>query len=591
MQFDDKTLFPYQGDKPYIFLSYSHRDAEPAAEIIRGMNLDGFRIWYDEGLVPGREWDENIARAIMNCSYFVALMSANYLASANCRDELNYARDKKLPLLLLYLEDVELPAGMELRLGRMLAIHTHKYVRREQVFTKIRAADGISVCRDFPEGKKAEPEIGAETVTNTSPVQKKSIPKPVLFGVPALIVAALAMFLIFGRGGAPENSPTVTEAPTVSADPSAAVTPDISEAPTIAETAAPAETSGPVGAPADKPQTTPADASGAEQVSEEERAYREAETLQENGRIASAALAFNKLGDYRDAQQRSRELWNASIKQSTVSIGTELSLGLKENGTLHIAGGEGKSKADVSDWGNLIAVAVGNEHTLGLLADGTVVSKGWNSHGERNVGDWRNIVSIVAGNEISLGLRADGTVVACGDNSTGQCDVDDWTDIVAVAVGDQHTVGLRSDGTVVSTGYNSNGQRNVEDWTDIVAIAAGAYHTLGVKADGTVVAVGYNAQKQCDVSDWTDIIAVSAGKRHSVGLKADGTVVAVGYSSDTLQLDEIKKWTNVLEIESAEMAVIALRDDGTAYATGDNTDNKCYVIGWNDLRLPARVLG
>ena len=103
MQFEDKSLAPYRGDKPYIFLSYSHKDADAAAEVIRGMNADGFRIWYDEGLVPGKEWDENIARAIMGCSYFVALMSANYLDSANCKDELNFARDKKLPLLLIYL--------------------------------------------------------------------------------------------------------------------------------------------------------------------------------------------------------------------------------------------------------------------------------------------------------------------------------------------------------------------------------------------------------------------------------------------------------------------------------------------------------
>ena len=111
MRFDDRALAPYQGKEPYIFLSYSHLDGEHAAELIRGMNENGFRVWYDEGLVPGKEWDENIARTIMHCSYFVALMSKNYLESANCRDELNFARDKKLPLLLIYLENIELPAG------------------------------------------------------------------------------------------------------------------------------------------------------------------------------------------------------------------------------------------------------------------------------------------------------------------------------------------------------------------------------------------------------------------------------------------------------------------------------------------------
>ena len=149
MLFEDRSLAPYQGNEPYIFLSYSHRDAEPAADIIRHMNGSGFRIWYDEGLVPGKEWDENIARAIMSCSYFVALISQNYLDSTNCRDELNYARDKKLPLLLIYLEDVELPAGMEMRLGRMLAIHRHKYTMAETFYAKVRSADGISACRNF----------------------------------------------------------------------------------------------------------------------------------------------------------------------------------------------------------------------------------------------------------------------------------------------------------------------------------------------------------------------------------------------------------------------------------------------------------
>ena len=38
MQFEDQSLAPYQGDKPYIFLSYSHRDAAAAADIIGGMN-------------------------------------------------------------------------------------------------------------------------------------------------------------------------------------------------------------------------------------------------------------------------------------------------------------------------------------------------------------------------------------------------------------------------------------------------------------------------------------------------------------------------------------------------------------------------
>ena len=232
MQFEDRALAPYQGSEPYIFLSYSHREAAQAAEIIRDLNLDGFRIWYDEGLVPGKEWDENIARAIMNCSYFVALMSANYLDSANCRDELNFARDKKLPLLLLYLEDVELPAGMEMRLGRMLAIHTHKYLRREQLIAKIRAAEGIGVCRRARPGETPAPAAQSAPVPPAE-TPKKPFPKVPVIAAAVLVVLAAALILLLGRGGKGEPAPTdlPSAAPTEMAE-TPLPTPETAPAPT-----------------------------------------------------------------------------------------------------------------------------------------------------------------------------------------------------------------------------------------------------------------------------------------------------------------------------------------------------------------------
>ena len=39
------------------------------------MKAAGFRVWYDEGVIPATQWDENIARAIENCGYMMALIS------------------------------------------------------------------------------------------------------------------------------------------------------------------------------------------------------------------------------------------------------------------------------------------------------------------------------------------------------------------------------------------------------------------------------------------------------------------------------------------------------------------------------------
>ena len=146
MLYEDRSLAPYQGDEPYIFLSYSHRNSDWAAEVISWLKASGFRVWYDEGVIPATQWDENIAEAIEDCGYLIALISSEYLASSNCLDELNYARDRQKPLLLIYLEDVALPSGLAMRLGRLLAVHRYRYSDPAAFYSRVLHAEGIGVC-------------------------------------------------------------------------------------------------------------------------------------------------------------------------------------------------------------------------------------------------------------------------------------------------------------------------------------------------------------------------------------------------------------------------------------------------------------
>ncbi len=146
MNFRDKELIPYNGEEPFIFLSYSHRDAKAAEEIIRHMQRKGFRIWYDEGLTPGSEWDEKIAKKIKICGYFFALLSENYLASTNCINELKYACDNKRNCLLIYLDKVTLPDGIQLRVGTLRAVYRSR--DPEVYFRELEDAERIDICRE-----------------------------------------------------------------------------------------------------------------------------------------------------------------------------------------------------------------------------------------------------------------------------------------------------------------------------------------------------------------------------------------------------------------------------------------------------------
>lgn len=138
----------YNGDKPYIFISYSHKDTAVVMKIVDQMINDGYRVWYDDGIKPGAEWDDYIATKINDCGYFIAFLSENYLESENCKDELNYSRDHVANILLVYLSPVNLPAGMEMRLGRNQAIHAYNYEKKTDFFNKFYLSRGISEFRN-----------------------------------------------------------------------------------------------------------------------------------------------------------------------------------------------------------------------------------------------------------------------------------------------------------------------------------------------------------------------------------------------------------------------------------------------------------
>ena len=65
---DFEYFKPYEGDKPYIFISYAHADDDAVLPIVSDMHRRGYNIWYDEGIEVGSEWQECIASHSCRCS-------------------------------------------------------------------------------------------------------------------------------------------------------------------------------------------------------------------------------------------------------------------------------------------------------------------------------------------------------------------------------------------------------------------------------------------------------------------------------------------------------------------------------------------
>ena len=212
---------PCDENKNYIFVSYAHRDSDKVVHIINLLSNHGYTIWYDDGIDPGTEWDENIARHIVDCSYFIAFVSKNYLESKNCKDELNYARDCEKKQLLVYLEEVELPIGMAMRMNRLQAIWWCKYEDESAALDKLLGAKDIDIASIGTSSHKrngSDKESSAIANETNSKATKNKYNTLVFLGIAILIVALSTVILIVTKnklgdtGGEPDTAPLSVEA-------------------------------------------------------------------------------------------------------------------------------------------------------------------------------------------------------------------------------------------------------------------------------------------------------------------------------------------------------------------------------------------
>ena len=174
--------FPaYKGDEPYIFVSYAHADDEIVYPEIRWLHDQGFNVWYDEGISPGREWTEELGNAIADCAQLLYYISPASAASQNCRDELQFALKRAKPIVTIHIEPTELPVGLELSIGSKQALLKHEIPEADYWRKLLAALDG--------DGAAAKPSTGL----SDTKVEREAIRSPMrgYRAVAAVVVVAV----------------------------------------------------------------------------------------------------------------------------------------------------------------------------------------------------------------------------------------------------------------------------------------------------------------------------------------------------------------------------------------------------------------
>lgn len=106
----------YKNLRPYVFVSYSHADAQKVYSILNEMSRNSLNYWYDHELKAGSEWTEVLGEKILNSEMVMIMLSNNAILSRNVRNEITMALNHKKNIVPVFIEEVELSPGAELQL-------------------------------------------------------------------------------------------------------------------------------------------------------------------------------------------------------------------------------------------------------------------------------------------------------------------------------------------------------------------------------------------------------------------------------------------------------------------------------------------
>ena len=141
------TVKKADGSRPYIFISYAHKDSHRVMPIISALAERGFNVWYDAGIEVGTEWPDFIAKKLVGSSCFITFLSKNYVESNNCKQEVEFAISRGKDVLSVYLEDFELPLGLSMRLGLYQSLFRTRFSVEKAFLDELAKAEILKHCK------------------------------------------------------------------------------------------------------------------------------------------------------------------------------------------------------------------------------------------------------------------------------------------------------------------------------------------------------------------------------------------------------------------------------------------------------------
>lgn len=130
-----------------VFLSYSRKNFEDVRQIQQELQSIGCRVWMDtEGIMSGDNFVGVIVKAIESSSIFIFVASENIYKSSWCMKELQYAENKGRTIIIVKIDNSEMPDEFALLYGDRNFIDYRNNNQKAKLFTDLkRKFSGISI--------------------------------------------------------------------------------------------------------------------------------------------------------------------------------------------------------------------------------------------------------------------------------------------------------------------------------------------------------------------------------------------------------------------------------------------------------------
>ena len=114
-------------------------------------------MWYDDGIPPAEEWQNEIAQKIMESSMLVVFLSPNAVSSSYVNREIQFALSENKPILPIFLEETSLTPSLKLCLHQYQSCFCQKLDWQKRAIEVMRKVlQKASVSSNAPKKPRTE---------------------------------------------------------------------------------------------------------------------------------------------------------------------------------------------------------------------------------------------------------------------------------------------------------------------------------------------------------------------------------------------------------------------------------------------------